>query len=117
METNSLQEQITNLRERVSQNETEFGKRTNIMLDEMLVVQQNLSSITEKIERLTERVDLMAYGQLQLQNTITDLSGLIMELVRRDMEASRQREEDRAEIRRIWEYLQLQQRNQGNGQG
>ncbi len=124
METNSLQEQITNLRERVSQNETEFGKRTNIMLDEMLVVQQNLSSITEKIERLTEKVDLMAYGQLQLQNTvtdlsgiITDLSGLVTELVRHDRSASRQREEDRAEIRRIWEYLQLQQRNQGNGQG
>ncbi len=110
METNSLQEQITNLRERVSQNETEFGKRTNILLDEMLVVQQNLASITEKIERLTERVDLMAYGQLQLQNTVTDLSGLMVELAQRGAE-------DRTEIRRIWEYLQLQQRNQGNGQG
>ncbi len=117
METNSIQEQISNLRERVSQVETEFGKRSNILLDEMLVTQQNL-------DRLTERVDLLADGQRQMLATITDLSGLMMqlaqhniELAQRDRELAERGAEDRAEIRRIWEYLQLQQRNQGNGQG
>ncbi len=110
METNSLQEQITALRERVSQDETEFGKRTNILLDEMLVTQQNL-------DRLTERVDALADGQRQMLATITNLSGFMLELAQRDRELAERGAEDRAEIRRIWEYLQLQQRNQGNGQG
>jgi len=33
------------------------------------------------------------------------------------LELAQRSAEDRTEIRRIWEYLQLQQRNQGNGQG
>ncbi len=124
METNSLQEQITALRERVSQDETEFGKRTNILLDEILALQGEFSVITDKVDSLFE-------SQRQLTATVTNLSGFMLELAQRNIElAQHDRElaqrntelaersaEDRAEIRRIWEYLQLQQRNQGNGQG
>ncbi len=127
----SIQEQVSALRERVSQDETEFGKRTNILLDEILVLQaenssfdKKLDSLTERMDSLTERVDSLAYSQQQLTATVTSLSGLMMELAQRnialaqrDNELAQRSAEDRAEIRRIWEYLQLQQRNQGNGQG
>ncbi len=110
MENNSLQEQITALRERVSQDETEFGKRTNILLDEILALQEEFSAITNKLDSLFE-------SQRQLTATVTNLSGFMLELAQRDRELAERSAEDRAEIRRIWEYLQLQQRNQGNGQG
>jgi predicted nuclease with TOPRIM domain len=84
---------------------------------------EKLDRLTEKVDRLTERFDQLALSQqllqtslsqlvLSQQNTQTSLDNLARVVVR----VSETEAEDRAEIRRIWEYLLGQQRN-GNGNG
>ena len=67
--------------------------------------------ITYQIARHSaEAVDRMVESQQALQASVDSLSHSVAQLVENA-------EADRAETRRIWEYLESQQRHQGNGHG
>lgn len=115
---------IEELRERIKeleQNDEIFARRSNTLLDEILItderldrtaaqVQENtqaISRLDEQLVQLAERFDQMVNNQIALQGTVDQLSMLWTGL-------ARQAEADRAVMRSILEYLQNQY--PGNGQ-
>jgi len=100
---------LQELENRVDRMDAEFSRRTNILLDEMIVLTKEVSQLTKKVDRLTERVDQLAINQREIQVTVAGLAAIMA----RSIEAA---ERDRAEIVRIWKYLLGQQSN-GHGAG
>lgn len=107
---------LQELENRVDRMDAEFSRRTNILLDEMIVLTEEVSQLTKKVDqltdrvdRLTDRVDQLAINQREIQVTVAGLAGIMA----RSIEAA---ERDRAEIVRIWQYLLGQQSN-GHGAG
>ncbi len=94
-----MDDRLTAIEDRLEGIDREFSRRTNILLDEIIV-------LTERLDRLTERVDRLTENQQITQNLATQMGALTLQL-------ARDSETDRAEIRRIWEYLLSQS---GNGQ-
>lgn len=116
---------IEELRERIKeleQNDEIFARRSNTLLDEILItderldrtaaqVQENTQAINrldEQLERLADRFDELANGQLRMQEAISQLTILATGF-------ARQAEADRVEIRRIWQYLLEQKPNGREG--
>ena len=117
---------IEELRERIKeleQNDEIFARRSNTLLDEILItderldrtaaqVQENtqaISRLDEQLERLADRFDQMVNNQIALQGTVDQLSMLWTGL-------ARQAEADRAVMRSILEYLQNQYPGNGRSQ-
>ncbi|OCQ97259.1 hypothetical protein BCD67_00475 [Oscillatoriales cyanobacterium USR001] len=74
---------------RLNRMDSEFADRTATLLDGLLALSQQTTAIANRMDQLTAAVAQLA------QNA----------------------ESDRMEFRRIWEYLESQQRHQGNGHG
>jgi predicted nucleic acid-binding Zn-ribbon protein len=104
------EEDIAELRSRIDQVEEEFGRRANILLDEVLITDENLKSLTRRFEQLAE-------SQQVTQATVNQLTVLMVQLVQ-NAEADRAAiRENQAEIRRILEYLQSQYPGNGRSRG
>jgi predicted nucleic acid-binding Zn-ribbon protein len=104
------EEDIAELRSRIDQVEEEFGRRANILLDEVLITDENLRSLTRRFDQLAE-------SQQATQATVNQLTVLMVQLVQ-NVEADRAAiRENQAEIRRILEYLQSQYPGNGNSRG
>lgn len=108
--TESGSDRYEELRARIDQVEEEFGRRANILLDEVLITDENLRV-------LTRRVDQLAESQQATQATVNQLALLMVQLAQ-NAEADRVAiRENQAEIRRIWEYLQSQYPGNGRRRG
>jgi|SRR4028118_1002671 hypothetical protein len=104
------EEDIAELRSRIDQVEEEFGRRANILLDEVLITDENLRSLTRRFDQLAE-------SQQATQTTVNQLTVLMVQLVQ-NVEADRAAiRENQAEIRRILEYLQSQYPGNGSSRG
>ncbi|MDB9510599.1 hypothetical protein PN499_05335 [Kamptonema animale CS-326] len=108
--SNLFEERLESLRSQVQKVDTEFGRRCNILLDEIVVLTDDLNSLARKVDRLAIGQQQLQEGQQQMQLALANLSTVMVQM-------ARNAEVDRAEIRRIWEYLETQQRTQGNGHG
>lgn len=116
---------IEQLREQIKElehNDEIFARRSNILLDQIIVIDERINRTDERIDRITERLDRtdgqlelladrfdeMVNGQIALQETVSQLAVLWTGL-------AHQAEADRAVMRQVLEYL----RNQypGNGSG
>jgi uncharacterized protein YhaN len=107
-----VEERLAQIEARVQGMDDEFSRRTNILLDEILVLTQDLDRLTQRVDCLTERVDRLVENQQNTQATVAQLATLMVQLAR-DAEADRATIRDnQVEIRRIWEYLLGQS---GNG--
>lgn len=139
-ENQPIEEQLASLRERVSQLESDdadFARRSNLLLDEIIITDDNLKTLTRHVDTLTEKVDRLT-GQMDtltermdtltirvdqlavsLGNTqaiVTQLATLMVQFTQ-NAEADRVTiRENQAEVRRIWEYL-LSQHPNGKGGG
>lgn len=78
--------------------------------EDIEIVYQIAKHSAETADRTTEAVDRMVESQQALQSSVDSLSRSVAQLVENA-------ESDRRETRRIWEYLESQQRHQGNGHG
>jgi len=104
---------IEELRQRIDSVEAEFGSRTNLLLDQMIVTGEKLDRLTDRVSRMDEqleiladRVDYLATGQINLQSSVSQLTVLMTGF-------AHQAEADRAVMRSILEYLR--NRYPGNG--
>lgn len=70
----------------------------------------HLDRLTVSVSQLTGKTDQLVEGQQVLQTGLDSLARQVVRLVENA-------EADRAETRRIWEYLESQRRTQGNGHG
>lgn len=68
----------------------------------------HLDRLAVGVTQLVAQTEQLAQGQQTLQAGLDNLAGLVVRL-------AQDAATDRAEIRRIWEYLEGQQRSQGNG--
>lgn len=111
--TNSadFESRLTALSQRLQGLDDEFSRKANILLDELIVgfeeTDGQIRKLTNRLDQLAVKVDQLTESQQTTQGTIDQLSQLLVYSI----ESSNQ---DRAEIRRIWEYLLGQQQN-GNG--
>ena len=122
--SNLFEERLESLRSQVERVDTEFGRRCNILLDEIVVLTDDLNSLGRKVDRLAigqqqlqEGQQHLQNGQQQLQEGQQQMQLALANLSTVMVQMARNAEADRAEIRRIWEYLETQQRTQGNGHG
>jgi predicted transcriptional regulator len=99
-----------------------FARRSNTLLDEILITDERLDRIAERLDRtdsqleiLADRFDRMVEGQIALQETVSQLAMLWTGLAHQVEGQASQAEADRTLMRQILEYL----RNQypGNGSG
>lgn len=130
--TQTPENDIEQLRERIKElehNDEIFARRSNTLLDEILITDERLDRISERLDRtaaqsqentqaisqlndqleqLADRFDEMVNNQIGLQETVSQLTVFWTGL-------AHQAEADRAVMRQILEYL----RNQypGNGSG
>ncbi len=70
----------------------------------------HLDRLTVSVSQLAGKTDQLVEGQQVLQTGLDNLARQVVRLVENA-------EADRAETRRIWEYLEGQQRSRGNGHG
>lgn len=115
--SNLFEERLESLRSQVERVDTEFGRRCNILLDEIVVLTDDLNSLGRKVDRLAIGQQQLQEGQQQLQEGQQQMQLALANLSTVMVQMARNAEADRAEIRRIWEYLETQQRTQGNGHG
>lgn len=116
---------IEELRERIKELEESdviFARRSNTLLDEILITDERLDRIAERLERtdtqlvqLADRFDQMVNGQIALQQTVNQLAMLWTGLAHQVEGQANQAEADRAVMRSILEYLR--NRYPGNGSG
>lgn len=116
---------IEELRERIKELEESdviFARRSNTLLDEILITDERLDRIAERLERtdtqlvqLADRFDQMVNGQIALQQTVNQLAMLWTGLAHQVEGQTNQAEADRAVMRSILEYLR--NRYPGNGSG
>lgn len=116
---------IEELRERIKELEESdviFARRSNTLLDEILITDERLDRIAERLERtdtqlvqLADRFDQMVNGQIALQETVNQLAMLWTGLAHQVEGQANQAEADRAVMRSILEYLR--NRYPGNGSG
>lgn len=115
----SNEDRLEALRTQVQGIESEFNRKTNILLDEIVVLKDEMSSLTRQVSQLTSGVNQLARTVDQLTETVDQLTGdvgLITDLMSQMVSHA---QEDRARIReiqednqRIWQYLLSQS---GNG--
>ena len=79
----------------------------DLLADRFGEVTDKFNQLTDKFDQLTGRVDQLTTNIDRLTNNQAQLTQLFVQSVQRN-------EQDRAEIRRIWEYLLSQQSN-GHG--
>lgn len=96
-------DRISALEARVGRLEGEFRESAELFLDGLRALSAQTTNLANRIDGLTDRVD-----------NLTVIMAQFAQQAERDRQ---QAAEDRAEIRRIWEYLEAQLRSRGNGQG
>jgi len=112
---NPIEQQLTEIQSRVEGMDREFSRRTNIILDEVLVLTQQMEALTgqvdqltgrvdqltTQVDRLTRRVDRLAETQEVAQANISQLAMLMVDFVQ-NAEADRtQMREMQVDIRGI----------------
>jgi hypothetical protein len=106
----SLEQRLAAIEVRIQGMDDEFSRRTNLLLDEILVAEQQRAEmdrrLTERLDRLAASQQLLAENQQALQATLSQTTTFMVQL-------ARVATENQAEIRRIWEYL-LRQSGNGN---
>ena len=108
--TESGSDRYEELRSRIDQVEEEFGRRANILLDEVLITDENLRGLTRRVDQLVEI-------QQATRATVNQLALLMVQLAQ-NTEADRAAiRENQADIRRILEYLQSQYPGNGSIRG
>lgn len=126
----STDQRITDIESRLEGVDREFSQRTNILLDEILVLTQQMDTLTNRVDQLTdqvdrlaEQVDRLAEGQQVTQSNVSQLAVLMVQFAQNaeaDRAIVRGLQEQvtgiQTENRRILDYLFGQQRN-GNGGG
>jgi len=113
--------------------ETEFNRKTNILLDEIVVLRDEMEGLTRRVSQIADGQQLLQEGQQQMQTARANLSNLMGQIAEaaevHRVELAQNSSADRASVReiadsvatlatenqRIWEYLQSQIRTQGNG--
>lgn len=105
---NSIEERLNEIHSRVDGMDREFSRRTNIILDEVLVLTQQMESLTGQVDQLTtevnrltlrvnqltERVDRLTENQEVTQGNVNQLTTLMVQF-------AHNAEADRAIIRGI----------------
>ncbi|MFB2838027.1 DUF948 domain-containing protein [Floridanema evergladense] len=105
---NSIEERLNEIQSRVDGMDREFSHRTNIILDEVLVLTQQMESLTGSVDQLTtevnrltlrvnqltERVDQLTENQEVTQANVNQLTALMVQF-------AQNAEADRAIIRGI----------------
>lgn len=95
-DSNEINQRLTAIETRLERLEGQFQEEAGFLLDGLRSLSAQTTNLANQLDRLGGRVDQLTTLMLQLaQNAETD----------------------RAETRRIWEYLESQQRSQGNGHG
>lgn len=116
---------IRRIREQLEGLDEEFTRKTNILLDQIIVLDERMERADERLERISERqertdamleqladrFDQMVNNQITMQANIEQLNVFMTGFAH---QAETDRQIFQAEIRRIWEYL-LQQRSNGHG--
>lgn len=117
----SIEEQLSSLRTDVRGIQTEFDRKTNILLDEIIVLRDEMEGLTRRVSQIADNQQQLQEGQQQMQTAIVSLSNLMAQIAKaaevNRVQLAQDSEADRTEIRRIWEYLESQRRTQGNGHG
>jgi chromosome segregation ATPase len=113
--------QLNELRSRVAaleEQDADFARRSNLLLDEILITDENLKiltrrvdALTERVDTLTERVDSLFLSQENTQATVAQLATLMVQFAQN---AETDRQTFQTEIRRIWEYLLERNPNGGS---
>lgn len=117
----SIEEQLSSLRTDVRGIQTEFDRKSNILLDEIIVLRDEMEGLTRRVSQIADNQQRLQEGQQQMQTAIVSLSNLMAQIAEaaevNRVQLAQDSEADRTEIRRIWEYLESQRRTQGNGHG
>jgi len=71
---NTIKQQITELQSRVEGMDREFSHRTNIILDEVLVLTQQMESLTGSVDQLTTEVNRLTLRVNQLTERVDQLT-------------------------------------------
>ncbi|OCQ91992.1 hypothetical protein BCD67_21490 [Oscillatoriales cyanobacterium USR001] len=90
----NIEQRVADIEARLDRMNGEFSDRTAILLDGLLALSQQTTAIANRMDQSTDRMD-----------RLTDMVARLIQNA----------EADKVEFRRIWEYLESQQRNQRNG--
>lgn len=106
---------IRQIREQLGGLDEEFTRKSNILLDQIIVLDERMDRADERLdridallERLAERFDQMVNNQITMQAHMEQLNVFMVGFAR---QAETDRQIFQAETRRIWEYLLSQQPN------
>ncbi len=91
---------LAEIRATIATLDTNWQRRHNLLLDEIVVIGDQMSELTQKVDRLAE-------GQEVMQSSINQLAKVMVQF-------AINAEADRAEIRKIWQYLLSQRPNGQN---
>ena len=105
---NTIEQRLTEIQSRVEGMDREFSHRTNIILDEVLVLTQQMESLTGSVDQLTtevnrltlrvnqltERVDQLTENQEVTQANVNQLAVLMVQF-------AQNAEADRAQMREM----------------
>ncbi|OCQ91991.1 hypothetical protein BCD67_21485 [Oscillatoriales cyanobacterium USR001] len=106
----NIEQRVADIEARLDRMNGEFSDRTAILLDGLLALSQQTTAIANRMDQLTDRMDQLTDRMDRLTDRMDRLTDVVARL-------AQNAEADKVEFRRIWEYLESQQRNQGNGHG
>lgn len=108
---------MTEASDRLDRMEENLQTVTDLMVAVARRTESNAESIdqlTDNVDVLVRRVDQLAIRQEDTQAVVSQMASRFEQLMTVMVQFAQNAEVDRAEIRRIWEYLLGQQQN-GNG--
>lgn len=98
---NTVEQQIAEIHARIDGMDREFSRRTNIILDEVLVLTQQMESLTGRVDQLTTEVNRLTLRVNQLTENQEVTQANVNQLTAFMVQFAHSAEADRAIIRGI----------------